>query len=292
MERETYIGRVPEQFNRYSPVSTIDDMVDIDAPGISNTLGTATEYEQRETHIRRDVGDNNKNENLIDIHRGFTDATEALIYFLSDVVKPVVLVNGEIKPIPIMYVNAEKWVSIQQYGYIKDENGKSMAPIISVRRTSMDNSEITRLRGTRAYGNEISYAKRFSTLNRYDNFNTLNNQVPLKEIHSISLPEWWKVEYEVILWTELISQMDKLIEDITYYRGVPIGSRHGYKYRSDITAVSAPETTNATGEDKLVKSNLTFELNVPIVSVDSGDDVNMRKSISIGKVYFGAERII
>ena len=286
--RETYIGKAPEQFKRYSPVSDVDRTPDLDTVGIPRNIGPSTEYEQRELHTRRD----NDDRGLVEIHRGFTDATESLILFLSEIVKPTVLINDEIKPIPIMYVNAEKWVSIQKYGYIKDENGKSMAPIISVRRTNMDNNEIMKLRGVRSYGNELSYAKRYSQLNRYDNFNILNNQVPLKEIYSISVPEWWKVEYEVILWTELISQMDKLIEDITYYRGVPIGSKLGYKYRGDITNISAPETSNATGEDKLVKSILTFEMNVPIIPVDSGDDVNSKKELSIGKIHFTGERVI
>jgi hypothetical protein len=287
-KKTTYNTRVPEQFKEYSPVNNASNVPDLEHPGIPKNIGPSTEYDQRETHIRRDVD----SQTISETHRSFTDATEALIKFIRDIIKPTVVVNGEIKSIPVMYVSAEKWASVQQYGFMRDEQGKVMAPIISIRRTNFDNSEISRLAGVRAYGNESSYYTSYSQLNRYDNFNILNNQIPRKEIYSVSVPEWWKIEYEVIIWTELITHIDKLIEDFYYYRGVPVGGINGIKYAADITSLSTPEITNETGEDKLVKCNLTFEMKVPIIPLKSTDEVNSKREISIGRIVFKEEKVV
>lgn len=286
--KEKYSNRVPEQFNIYSPTQEKDTMPDIDSVGIIRDIGVTTGLEGRENHIRQDGNSSDLN----NVYKGLTQATEAMLEFLKEKVKPIIVVNNEIIPVPVLYVNSEKWVSIQKNGYIKDEKGKSLAPVIAVRRTNIDDKVISKLNGIRSYGNEISYYKQHSSLNRYDNFAILNNQQPVKEIYSVPIPEWWRVEYELSIWTELIVHMDKLIEDIYIYKGSPIGGNSKYRYRSDITSISAPETSNGQGEDRLVKSTINFELMVPITQKETTDGSTINKNISIGKVLFKNETIL
>lgn len=279
--KKEYNPRVPESFPSYSPTDE-NNIPDHNISDIPRTMGKSTELNHRESHLRQD----NNSGNYIEMHRGFTDATDALIKFIKEIIKPTVTVNNQSKEIPVMYVNAEKWVSTQLYGYMKDESGKTLAPAISVRRTNIDPNVVSKLHGVRSYGNEYSFYSQYSKLNRYDNFSILHNQIPKKEVYSISIPDWYKVEYEIILWTEFISQIDKLIEDITYFRGVPIGSKNGIKYKGDIISVSAPETSNGSGEDRLVKATINFEMLVPIIS---SKETNLKKEITIGKIIFNED---
>jgi len=285
---KSYNIRVPEQLKTYSPVNTPLEVPDLEQEGIPRNIGPSTEYNQRETQIRRD----NDTHSNTDLSRSFTNATEALILFIKEIIKPTLSINDELKEVPVVYVNTEKWASIQQYGFLRDEKGKAMAPVISVRRTNFDNTYVSRMPGVRAYGNEVSLYSGYTQLNRYDNFNILNNQIPRKEIYAVGVPEWWKIEYEVIIWTNLITQIDKLIEDFYYYRGVPVGGKNGIKYMSDITGINSVETENETGSDRLIKSTLIFELKVPIIPEKSTDEINSKKEISVGRVVFKEEKII
>jgi hypothetical protein len=277
-----YNPRVPESFPSYSPINN-NNIPDHNISDVPRTIGKSTEYDNRESHLRQD----NNVSNYSELQRGFIDATDSLIKFIKEIIKPVVTINNQSKEVPVMYVNAEKWVSTQLYGYMKDESGKTLAPAISVRRTNIDNNVINKLHGVRSYGNEFTFYSKYSQLNKYDNFSILHNQIPKKEIYSIAVPDWYKVEYEIILWTEYISQMDKLIEDFMYFRGTPIGGLNGLKYKGDILSVSAPETSNGSGEDRLVKSTINFEMFVPIIS---SKETNLKKEITIGKIMFNEDR--
>jgi len=285
-EKNTYQGRVPEQFATYSPIEN-PVMPDVESR-FPRDIGSSKGYDQRELHTRRDNDSKFQN----NFHRTLTQATEALIYFIDNTVKPTIVVNDKIVPIPVIFANGEKWASVQKFGFMKDEKGKTLAPVIAVRRTGIElDPDLAKLYGIRSYGNEISFYTNYSSVNRYDKFSILNNQKPLKEIYSVQIPDWFNVTFDIIIWTEMVEQIDKLIEDFYYFRGVPAGKPNSYKFRNDITGVSAPETTNSQQEDRLVKTTLNIEMKVPIVQDAVSGDENVKKELTIGKILFNNESV-
>ena len=65
------------------------------------------------------------------------DVDYAIISYLRDVIKPTVIEDGNTIDVPVIYANGEKWSSIQKHGYMRDQGGKLMAPLISIKRNSI-----------------------------------------------------------------------------------------------------------------------------------------------------------
>jgi len=128
--------------------------------------------------------------------------------------------NDEQKKVEIMFASGERWAAAHDNRAIRDKNGVLILPLISVRRTSMDRDR-TRL----ALGTEES---RFTIARRIDSkTNTVQNAISSRslpnrnekgkvayEVTTIPFPDWFQTSYEIIIWTQYITQMNVIIEKI------------------------------------------------------------------------------
>jgi len=125
----------------------------------------------------------------------------------------------ELKKVPVVYASGERWATARDERGIRDKNGLLILPIISVRRTSIDRSAKDRL----ALGIEQG---RFQIARRIDpKTNTLQNALgsrlaasrkkndkTIYEITTIPFPEQFVTNYEVIVKTQYITQMNEIIQ--------------------------------------------------------------------------------
>ena len=55
--------------------------------------------------------------------------------------------------------------------------------------------------------------------NRYDKFSVQQGLNKTKELYSVAVPDYVTLQYEFIIWTSYIEQMNKIVEQIIYSEG-------------------------------------------------------------------------
>lgn len=196
-----------------------------------------------------------------DTKKNFTisliDIDTAIVKYIEDVINPTIIDAGENVKVPIIYGNPEKWKAAKVDGYLRDNQGKIQLPIIMFKRNSFAKNE-----SMMTLNRYLSYPvlTKFDEKNKYDKFSVLNQTVaPVNSVYSLSLPDHVKVEYEFMVWTEYIEQMNAVLEKINYASEDYWGDPQNFKFR-----VSINDYTNTsespTEKDRIIRS--TFNLTV------------------------------
>ena len=229
--------------NTNNPVPTNEDKTQ-ENKYFTNTTNRAFD-------VRRDQ-DSKKNFTI-----SLLDIDTAIVKYIEDVINPTIIDAGENIKVPIIYGNPEKWKSAKVDGYLRDNQGKIQLPIIMFKRNSFSKNE-----SMMTLNRYLSYPvlTKFNEKNKYDKFSVLNQTVaPVNSVYSLSLPDHVKVEYEFMVWTEDIEQMNGVLEKINYASEDYWGDPQNFKFR-----VSVNDYTNTSEspseKDRIIRS--TFNLTV------------------------------
>ena len=221
-----------------------------------------------------------------DFYIGIKDIDEALMYYFNNVLRLSVVQNNARLNVPTIYGTPENWKSIQADGYYRDENGKLMAPLLMFKRTSITQN---RTLGNKLDGNSTHNLQLFETSfnkrNFYSNFQALNNRVPEKKYIVAVTPDYVTVEYECILWTYFVEQMDKLIESLNFASRSYWGDPNRFQFYSSIETFQDSITYNI-GDNRAVRTNFNLTLNGYLIP----DSIN-KKIASVDR-YFGVSQVV
>ena len=208
------------------------------------------------------------------------DSDEAVMYYFENVIKPTVYQNGATVKIPVVYGNPERWNSTQKNGYYRDKNGKLMAPLIMYRRVSMDRNYT--IGNKLDANNPINYTYTrdgFNKSSTYSNFDVLNNRKPVEGFKAVVVPDYVTINYDCIIWTYYIEQMNKVVEAVNYAANSYWGDPSRFKFHARIDSFTNNETLTQ-GEERLIKTNFSIKLHGYIVP-----DVPNQKLAATQKVY-------
>ena len=216
--------------------------------------GTANKEFERHNDIRRD------DDKLKELSIGLYDIDYAIKYYFDQVIKPEIEEFGVKVKVPVIYGSPEKWKNIQADGYFRDREGKIQSPLISYRRSS-----ITRNRGLSSkvdanfpslyYTQEVAYTQ----TNKYDQFSILTNSKPVKTYINTVIPEYIDLTYDVVIWTDYIEGMNKILESVIYTEGSYWGDVEKFKFRSKIDNFT--NTTDLMQDaDRVVRTS--FQLSI------------------------------
>lgn len=226
----------------------------------------------------------------INVSVGIKDIDEAIIYYFNEVLKLSVVQNNTRLQVPILYGSPERWKAIQADGYYRDGNGKVQSPLIVFRKSS-----ITPVRdiGNKLDGNKVSNIilaeKRFNRRNVYDNFNILTNRVQSKEYIVAFPPDYVKVTYNCIIYTDFVEQMDKLIEAINFSSNSYWGDPSKYQFKNMIESYSN-QIVMEQGADRTVKTTFDMVMNGYIIPDSLNREVaSANRAFSTSQVVFGLE---
>ena len=189
------------------------------------------------------------------------DIDEAVSYYLSEDLGLSVKSNGETIKVPVLYGSGERWKTVQADGYYRDKNGRIQTPLIMFKRTSI---EKRRELGNKLDGNKpnlyVVEQNRYSPNNVYDTFSVLNNtRQPKREIYQVPVPDYLFVNYEAIIWTDFMSQNNKLVEAIEYVSDAYWGDKEKYLFQTNVDSITNINELQV-GEDRLVRSSFNFKL--------------------------------
>lgn len=191
---------------------------------------------------------------------GIKDIDESIFYYFQNVIKPYVIQNGQRIEVPVMYGSPERWKSIQRDGYLRDQKGGLMAPMIILKRNTLSRvkGQYNKLDANHpvnvAY-NQTSYNKQ----NAYDKFNILNNRVPVKEFHTVVVPDYVDVSYNCIVYTYYVEQLNKIIESVNYASDSYWGNPERFKFKANIDSFTTV-TELPAGKERTVRAIFDIKL--------------------------------
>lgn len=186
----------------------------------------------------------------------------AIMYYFENVIKPQVVENGAVVKVPVMYGSQEKWKSIKQDGFIRDNKGRLITPLIMFKRSGIAEDSNIPIDKLDANNPQLFYTmqRKFTQKNRYDNFNVLTAQVPVREFYNVVIPDYIVATYEVVLWTTYTKQLNTIIESMVFASKAYWGDSSKWKFRTIVGDISTPiELT--TEEDRTVRATFTLTVN-------------------------------
>lgn len=216
---------------------------------------------------------------LIDI-----DAT--ILKHMDTVINPVIVDAGRQVKVPINYASPERWKAIRKDGAIRDKNGKIQTPVMVFRRSTVQrNDSLITMNRYLQYPVE----KKFSEKNSYDKFSVMNGFAPRKEYYSVAMPDHVVINYEFIIWTELIEQCNSVVEAINFATEDYWGDKTRYKFRTSISDYNF-ETTVDAGQDRIVKATFSLLCNAYLLPEKFENyKSTVQKAFSSRKIEFNSE---
>jgi len=225
---------------------------------------------------------------------GLYEIDETIKYYIDNVIQPQVKdSNGSLLQLPVIYGSTERWKSVQKSNFYRDVKGKIQLPLMMYKKTNIEK--------IRELGSKVdplapivqTIEMKYTQKNRYDNFSALYGRKPVKEYHQVVVPDYVKVSYECIIWTDMISQMNSIVEAINYAEGAYWGDPQRFSFKSRIDSFSAA-TEISSGQDRATKCTFNLELAGFIIPNTIQKQINSQttKTISMAQVTLGSETIV
>jgi len=167
-----------------------------------------------------------------------------------------------------------------------------MLPLIAVKRDSIakDRSVANKLDSNQP-NLYATFQKAFNPKNFYSNFAALNNRIPVKTFHAVTVPDYVTLEYSCIVQTYYMEQLNKVIEAIEYASDAYWGDPERFKFRAFIDQFTTATELTA-GQDRLVKGTFTIRLRGYIIPDTLQKDLNSIKKVnSKSKIIIQVETV-
>ena len=218
------------------------------------------------------------------------DMDGAITHYFENVIKPSVEDNGENVKVPIMYASPERWKAIQRDGFMRDKKRQVITPVIAYRRTSIEKDESLPQDKLDANNPSLFYTfeKKFSRVNRYDNFSTQIGLNPQKEYYNVTFPDYVTLTYDFTIWTSYIEQMNKIVERITYSDGAYWGDPDKMRFRTSVDSFT--DATEVSDAERLVRTTFAVTMRGYLLPEGNFDHRSTtQKFLTPKKVLFGVE---
>ena len=234
---------------------------------------------QNRGNIKRRTNDEVKN-----VEVGLLDVDASIMYYFNNVIKPTVMEQGEEVKVPLMYANPERWAAIRKTGFMRDSKRQIITPVIVFKRTSM--SKRSEIAVDKLDANEpklfYTFEKKHSSQNRYNRFSADRGILPQRELYNVAMPDYVTLNYECIIFTAYIEQMNKIIEKINWSDGSYWGEPGKLKFQANIE--SFEDSTEMSDGERFIKTTFSLQLYGYLVPEAFNDKVNTQKYITPKKI--------
>ena len=238
----------------------------------------------RAMHVRRDT-DSQKNFTVT-----IKDIDETVFSQLSKMQLSVVDNGNHIK-VPISYASPEKWKSVRNDGFMRDNNGRIILPALIFYRVS---SEADNNMGMFNKYLRYSVMKKYSQKNQYTPFSTLmGRNAPVNEVYNVVMPDHMNFNYKFIIWTEYIEQNNSVIERINFETNDYWGSEKGFRFRTFVNSYNHTAEVQADS-DRLIRTEFDLVLKGYLLPETfapglDGFKPTTEKSFTAKKIILGTE---
>jgi len=221
---------------------------------------------------------------------GIQDIDGAVMYYIQNTIQPFVYQNNERLAVPVIYGSPEKWKSFQRDGYYRDLQGRIMAPLMMMKRNTIDkNRSITNKLDANNPHNIAIVSQKYNKQNEYSRFNLVNNTSPEKIYYATVVPDYLTITYDCVLFTYYNDQLAKLIEMMEYASDSYWGNPERFKFRVNIDSFSTVSELSENAE-RIVRATFTLRLFGYIIPDIPQKDLNgIKKFSKTTQVKFGLE---
>jgi len=179
------------------------------------------------------------------------DVDYAIYHYLNNVIDLQVEDNGRMVNVPVVFSSAEMWSQIQSTNMV-------LSP--------KDRREFENIR---------------------DLHSQTTNSDPSVTYYVSVIPEFYKVDYDLIMYTSQTVQMNKLVQSIMVTSNFVWGDN--YKFRTLVGDFSF-ETMNPSQEERVVKATTTLTVDARLQQEFELRKSTIQKAHSIKRVVFKTER--
>ena len=237
----------------------------IDQGGSPEIPALALGPDIRPNQNRGNIVSKNDSKTNYNFNLGLESIDESIFYYFENIIKPSVLSNGDLIDVPVIYGSGERWKLAQKDGFYRDKTGKIQTPLVMLKRESI---EKRRDLGNKLDANSpqlyITHQEKYTRKNSYDRFTLLNNRIPKKEFTATVVPDYINLTYNGIIWTDYISQLNKIIEAVNYASDSYWGDPEKFKFMAMIDSFNnINELSNDDG--RIVRANFSLKLQGYIV---------------------------
>ena len=237
----------------------------VDQGGSPDVPAIALGPDIRPNQNRANITSKNDSKSNSSFYLGLENIDESIFYYFENIIKPTVLSNGDMIDVPVIYGSGERWKLAQKDGFYRDKGGKVQTPLVMLKRESI---EKRRDLGNKLDANSpqlyITHQEKYTKRNQYDRFALVNNRIPQKEFTATVVPDYVNLTYNGIIWTDYISQLNKIIEAINYASDAYWGDPEKFKFMAMIDSFNnINELTNDDG--RIVRANFSLKLQGYIV---------------------------
>ena len=192
---------------------------------------------------------------------GLEDIDSAMVFYLENVIKPTVTLNNRQIKVPVIYGSPERWKSMQADGFYRDRNGKTMVPLVMIKRENFTKNNTL---GNKLDGNKVNNIEYFETQysqnNIYDNFNVLRNQKVEKSYILGVIPDYIDLNYTLSIFTDYTTQANEIIEGIEFAARSYWGDPERFLFRANIDTFNTPILLES-GSDRANRSTMNVLVN-------------------------------
>ena len=199
-------------------------------------------------------------DNVPDVSISLMDLDSAIMYYFTEVIKPTVIENGETIKVPTMYASPERWFAVQKTGFMRDKKRQLILPAIAFRRTGMSKDETIPLDTMDPEEPKLhwQFERKYTNANRYDNFSVQQGLIPQREFYNVAVPDFMVLNYDFMIWTHYIEQMNKIVERINWSEGSYWGEPGRMKFRTSIDSYT--DSTEVSERERIVRTEFSVTL--------------------------------
>jgi hypothetical protein len=213
------------------------------------------------------------------------DIDTAIAQYMSDVIIPDLEENGNKVKVPLTYGNAERWTNVRKEGYLRDQRGKIQIPLIMFKRNSIERDSSLQFFNEDLY---LPAYKKWTKRNKYDRFSLMNNTKPSYELHSIRIPEYVTMAYEVMIWTSFTEHMNKIVEAFQWATDRYWGTEDKFKFRVRIDSFDNQQELGE-GSERIIRTTFTMSVNAYILPDKYANLPTIKKEYSPKRLVIGVE---
>lgn len=218
------------------------------------------------------------------------DVDYAVLWWISNHIRPQIVEFDRVIDVPVTFANGDVWAQIKAHGYMRGSDNRLNAPQIVIRRVGMSED----VRFPKLEGNRTSFigSPALMKLYPYKQINNTyerpgTNKTKSQTYYLTAIPEYYKVSYEILIWTDLQEQLNEVVHSIL------VTSQHAwgdaYKFTGTLQDVSF-DSVKTPGEDRLVRATIPLEMDAILVREFEQRVSTLQKAYSIKRVRFTNEQ--
>lgn len=217
------------------------------------------------------------------------DIDYAIKWFIDNEIRPQIISNQTVIPVPSIWANGEKWDNVRRLGYLRDEKGMLQSPLIMLKRNTVtERDSVKTLDVNRPQSENVRiYKSKYNERNRYEDSLfpiPVNQPASSEKIYIADIPKYVTIDYDMMIWCDFTTQLNSLIDQILPYGRFAWGNEFN-KFTTTIGPISF-ETVNTTGEDRIVRSTIPLSVLGTLLSEQEVRRSTLRKMYSIKQLTF------